>query len=352
MFTIHRTNVNYAWLEAIQLMQRFGVPEDSRAGRVSVMPGPVTTVYDQPRQRVLFDPVRDANPIFHLHEALWMLAGRNDATWLDQFVSDFSQRFAEPDGHQHGAYGYRWRQHFWLPEGEDYRQPIDQLDVVVDLLAADPGTRQAVIQMWDVGEDLGIPDLKDRPCNTHIYLRLRTMPADTDGAGPSGPVMGDVRELDMAVCCRSNDLVWGCYGANAVHFSILQEYLAARLGVEMGRLTQFSFNWHMYSATKHLATTEGAEAGISGGYPGTQPLVQDTKTFDAEVRAYVQDPGFAALDEFNNTFFISTAYPMYMANIERRAGNAATSAMAWADRIWAPDWRKATMAWLERKAKK
>jgi hypothetical protein len=229
---------------------------------------------------------------------------------------------------------------------------VDQLDVVVDMLTRDPGTRQAVIQMWDAEQDLDQPYLKDKPCNTHIYLRLRTMPADTDGAGPSGPVMGDVRELDMAVCCRSNDLVWGCYGANAVHFSILQEYLAARLGVQMGRLTQFSFNWHMYDSTRHLADMVGADDGIKGGYPGTVPLVTDPTSFDREVAAYVQDPSLATLGEFKNTFFINTAWPMYMANIERKAGNAASSGRAWANSIEAPDWRKATLAWLERRVKK
>jgi hypothetical protein len=35
----------------------------------------------------------------------------------------------------------------------------------------------------------------------------------------------------MTVTNRSNDLCWGMLGANYVHFTILQEYLAARLGV-------------------------------------------------------------------------------------------------------------------------
>ena len=40
--------------------------------------------------------------------------------------------------------------------------------------------------------------------------------------------------LQMTVHCRSNDIIWGTYGANAVHFSILQEYVAARIGVDLG----------------------------------------------------------------------------------------------------------------------
>jgi thymidylate synthase len=52
--------------------------------------------------------------------------------------------------------------------------------------------------------------------------------------------------LDLTVLCRSNDVVWGAYGANAVHFSVLQEYLAGRIGVDVGVMYQFSNNYHGY----------------------------------------------------------------------------------------------------------
>ena len=100
MIVISVENVNQAWAKALAHMALEGVEADSRNGRVRLTPWPVATVYARPWERVLFDPVRDANPIFHLHEALWMLAGESDARWLDRFVKDFSERFAEPDGHQ------------------------------------------------------------------------------------------------------------------------------------------------------------------------------------------------------------------------------------------------------------
>jgi hypothetical protein len=48
------------------------------ATKVLVSQTPVVTCYSAPTQRVLFSPMRDANPFFHLMEALWMLAGRDD----------------------------------------------------------------------------------------------------------------------------------------------------------------------------------------------------------------------------------------------------------------------------------
>jgi thymidylate synthase len=326
MRTIYARNVNDAWQHAIGLIEQCGMPEPSRNGPVVVAPWPVVTVYERPMERVLFDPVRDANPIFHLHEALWMLAGRNDATWLDQFVADFSARFAEKDGTMHGAYGYRWRSHFL--DIRAIREDLDQLDNVVSILNTDASSRQAVIQMWDAEVDLGVPGLKDRPCNTQVYLRIH------EG------------RLDLGVTCRSNDIVWGCYGANAVHFSILQEYLAARLEVVIGTMTQFSWNWHMYENARHLANHDSANGWPS--YPTITPLVDDADTFDDEVAAYVDDPD--SVKGASNTFLDTTARPMWEANRARKLGDYEI-ALQWADKIVALDWRTATTAWLKRRMK-
>jgi thymidylate synthase len=332
-------NVNDAWHQALEIIEAIGVPESSRAGDVRVAPYPVVTVYYKPMERVIFDPVRDANPIFHLHESLWMLAGQRDATWLDQFVSDFSSRFAEPNGMMHGAYGFRWRGHF----GED------QLDVVIGLLRINPKDRQAVIQMWDSRDDLGVPNLKDRPCNTQIYLRImQPMEKSYEDrmAMPSLKSMYTPAVLDMCVMCRSNDIVWGCYGANAVHFSILQEYLAARIGVRVGRLTQFSWNWHMYDNTKHLADRQAADGWV--GYPSSQLLVDDPDTIDTEIWSYINNPE-SALDA-KNSFLRYTAYPMWKANNLRKKGEL-KEALNVAIDIRAYDWQRATVAWLERRRK-
>lgn len=328
MRTLFVRNVNDAWQKAIQLIDQAGVEEDSRNGKVRVAPWPVVTIYDKPTERVLFDPVRDANPIFHLHEALWMLAGEQDATWLDQFVSDFSERFAEEDGNMHGAYGYRWREHF--ENVNSYRGgPIDQLDWATQLLFEDPKSRQVVIQMWDVESDLGTIPWKDRPCNTHIYLRIN--------AG----------QLDLCTMCRSNDIVWGAYGANAVHFTILQEYLAARIGIPVGKYTQFSWNWHLYDSTNHLV--DHVAANEWPAYPGTLPIVTVPEVFDEEVKAYIIDPDSAMTAR--NTFLDNTARAMWMANVERRTGDY-EQALRWAHTIEAPDWQMATVAWLKRRIKK
>src|SRR5690606_24922772 len=199
---IEARNVNDAWPQAIDYILSNGTRRQSRNGDVISVDVPVATVYQKPMERVLFDPVRDANPLFHLNEALWMLAGSDNAYWLDQFVGDFSKRFSEEGGRMHGAYGKRWRSWFYsVTKGTS----IDQLEEAIRLLDNDPYDRQVVISMWDAEADLGVPGLKDRPCNTHIYLRADRYAPSDNGIIDGAPHY--VHHLDMTVCCRSNDAV-------------------------------------------------------------------------------------------------------------------------------------------------
>lgn len=268
MNVITANNVNDAYASGVAMLFRFGEKQPSRVGEVLVMPNPVMTVYRNPLQRVLFDETRNANPFFHLGEALWMLQGRRDAQWLDRFVADFSERFTEADGYQHGAYGYRWLSHFDVDGGGDLDRLPDQLTTIVKLLQNNPYERRAVLTMWDPVADLGA-NKKDLPCNTHVYFRVRQT---LDGA-----------VLDLTVCCRSNDIVWGAYGANAVHFSVLLEYMAARIGVSVGTMYQLSNNYHGYTATLKAPTSEG---NPYNDFSITN-IVQHAESFDDELRVII-----------------------------------------------------------------
>jgi hypothetical protein len=168
----------------------------------------------------MLHPWRDANPFFHLIEALWMIAGRDDLKTLTRYVSTFGQ-FSDDGVTVPGAYGKRWRR---------WRAWPDQLDRAVEQLRANPRDRRVVIQMWDPGIDIqrNITGSKDVPCN------ISAIPFETEG------------KLNLTVFCRSNDMVLGAYGANAAHFSFLLCYLAARVGLDVGQYWQISVNFHAY----------------------------------------------------------------------------------------------------------
>jgi hypothetical protein len=55
-------------------------------------------------------------------------------------------------------------------------------------------------------------------------------------------------ELGMTVMNRSNDAIWGAYGANAVQFSMLHEFVALACGAQMmGKYRQISDSFHVYT---------------------------------------------------------------------------------------------------------
>ncbi len=221
MHVLDVRNVNEALPKMLQHLEEKGERKPSRYGGVIVAPTPVTTVYRKPMERVLFSPARDANPFFHLIEALWMLAGRRDVATLTHYVRRMKD-FSEDGMIFHGAYGHRWR--FFGDDG------LDQLTMVVSLLKNHPNSRRAVIQMWDCEADLWSHEkMKDIPCNLIVTPWINN------------------KRLDLTVFCRSNDAIWGAAGANAVQFSILQEYLATMIGVGVGTLYQISNNFHAYN---------------------------------------------------------------------------------------------------------
>jgi hypothetical protein len=69
MRVIEGRDVNELYSKGMRMLGAEGQVEDSRVGKVLVMPMPVTSVYHKPTQRVLFDVRRGANPFFHLFES-------------------------------------------------------------------------------------------------------------------------------------------------------------------------------------------------------------------------------------------------------------------------------------------
>lgn len=219
---ITRNNVNGLFKDALWFMKTAGVIEASRNGAVKAIPEPMILTSCNPTQRVLFCPARKENPIFHFAECLWMMAGRSDSEWLERFNPRMKE-FAEGSGRLHGAYGYRWRKSFGF----------DQIRAACIALKKDPYSRRIVIGMWNPTSDLGV-DAKDLPCNTHIYFRK----------------VG--KALNMTICNRSNDLVWGALGSNIVHFSFLFELIAHEVGLPVGYMHQFTNNLHIYERHWHF----------------------------------------------------------------------------------------------------
>lgn len=305
----------------------------SRGGDVLMHPEPVTTQYRFPAERVIFWPQRDANPFFHLFEGLWMLAGRNDVAFLKQFISDFD-RFSDDGKIIHGAYGYRWRKH-WIVDTGNSLGPLNQLRSIISLLQKHPNTRRAVLTMWDPEFDLREDESgRDLPCNTQAYF--------WNLAG----------RLQMTVTCRSNDAIWGCFGANAVHFSFLQEYLAAQIGCEVGSYYQVSNNFHAYLPEyRKVEELIGRQdpSPYETGEVEPYPLVENPKTWDRDLALFLEDPNAYGYD---NSWFSKVAKPMWFAHkawSNRSDPERYDKAFDIISQCRASDWRRAAAEWLGRR---
>jgi thymidylate synthase len=323
MYVINADNVREALPKAMRLVMELGHSTKTRNGDAIVLPKPVNICYTNPKQHVLIDHVRDANPFFHLMEAMWMLAGRDDGAFLDHYVKNFSKDFGT-EGRIVDAYGYRWR------HGLGY----DQLEEIIEQLKQTPNTRQAVLQMWGAGRD-DLTQSNPKPCNLVASFHII-----------------DENQLNMTVFNRSNDLILGCCGANAVHFAILQEYIASMVGVKMGSYWQVSTNLHLYK--KHLDKV--SPEALDEEYERTEPLIKYPRVFDEELKEtmlYIDEmheyrEGY--MGNISNPFLSEVVIPMATAHWMYKARNF-KEALDAIESVRAEDWRRAGKEWLERRIK-
>jgi hypothetical protein len=321
MHVINARNVNEAYVVGLGYLRAYGKEQNSRMGKVLVVDHPVCTTYERPYERVLFNSERDANPFFHFMESLWMLAGRDDVEWISRYNSTFKQ-FSDDGEIFHAAYGHRWRKRFG----------VDQLKKVCEMLNKDSDTRRALVSMWDPHADFD-HEGKDFPCNLNISFRV---------------LHG---KLDITVFNRSNDIIWGAYGANAVHMSMMQEYIAGHLELKVGRYYQVSNNFHAYCdildkvGTPHPHPIDPYDMGTID----TMPIIDEKQHWDGELVRWMKEPRAAHI--YTNQIFPHVAMPMFYA-WEYYKENNYPKALELVSRIKANDWRRACREWLTRRAEK
>jgi thymidylate synthase len=314
-------NVPHLYEETLWALRAQANMEESRNGDVLAMPGPSLLQLQNPRERVLWDENRNANPFFHVMETIWMLSGENRVDWLLPFNRGYSN-YAEDDGVVHGAYGHRWRRNFL----------VDQIIRTIELLKSNPKTRRAVIGMWDPSMDCETEEtLRDVPCNTHLYFRV------VDGT------------LQMTVCNRSNDAIWGALGANVVHMTYLQELIAHGAGLSLGMYRVFSNNLHIYRNREDFVRVWDAPPAFDfyHDYPAIPLLYEKENAADflKDCENFVK---YGPKHNFTTQWMYDVACQMYFGYMERV--NKEGDGKEWVKNIVAPDWRKACELWIKRKS--
>lgn len=283
---IVRDNINTALPDLCHEITRQGEAVQSRLGETTYEFRDVQLTLTDPRFREVIVPGRKAHLPAQIAETAWVLAGRNDIEFLSHYLpraKDYSD-----DGYiWRGAYGPRLRA--WgsarvtglarttVPGGGEG----DQLARVIRILREDPNTRRAIISLADPSIDrVDHQDIKDIPCNQTIQFFVRG------------------GRLDMRVSIRSNDLIWGFSGINQFEWSVLQEFVAAAVGVKVGRATYSIGSLHIYE--RHLKKAKGLATCRSRvfGHAGWAP-----PDLEEPVPGFPCNPSVESLDKNLHMFF-------------------------------------------------
>lgn len=166
---------------------------------------------------------RNLNTGIAAYEAASLIAGTTNYPLLLSIAPNFEQ-FMDPVGHAgtkyfHGAYGNRIG---------------TQLHKVVKKLKDDPGTRQAVITLWNAQLD-NIAGMHDYPCTLSLTYEL----------------VGD--HLNATTFMRSNDVWWG-FPYDIFQFTQLQLTIANCLSVYPGHYTHIAQSFHLYEEHDEAAS--------------------------------------------------------------------------------------------------
>lgn len=169
-------------------------------------------------------------------ELAWYLSGSDSAAAIVPWIGVYT-REAEPDGRVHGAYGPRL-----------FGDKVDaQFARIVQMLRNSPGTRRAVMAIFDRNDSYG--DRKENvPCTCTLQFLRRN------------------NRLHMVTSMRSNDAVLGL-PHDVFAFTMLQEVAARELGLDLGVYIHQAASFHLYDGN-----IETANSFLAEGWQGTTEM--------------------------------------------------------------------------------
>ncbi|WP_109316742.1 thymidylate synthase [Pseudovibrio ascidiaceicola] len=223
-------NLTFAAAASIRDLLSRGELIEVRGSQVLELRNRVTTLR-KPTERCLFLPKRGNDPFAAIAETLWVLAGKDQVDWLEEYLPRAKQ-FSDDKVRWRGAYGPRLRN--W--------QGNDQLKNVLGLLGQDRNSRRATMSLFDPAIDY--VDTLDVPCTNWLSWILRD------------------DKLHLIIGMRSNDVWWGFSGINAFEWSVLQQMMAHWLGVSVGDMSFVATSFHLYE--RHFKCAQNVTTKFSG----------------------------------------------------------------------------------------
>ena len=179
----------------------------------------VCFVIRNPKDRVITTPWRKFNDSYAKQEWEWYQSGWPYVTEIKK-VAKIWDRMHGGDDRVNSNYGWQWKRN-------------NQLDKCIEQLRNNPNSRQAWISIYDGKEKDNYQF--DTPCTMCVGFDIKN------------------GKLDMTVVMRSNDLVYG-FCNDQYCFSMLQEYVANELNIEIGTYTHIAHDLHIYERHYDMKT--------------------------------------------------------------------------------------------------
>lgn len=171
-------------------------------------------VLGDPAASMITLPGRKLNYHFMVAEWVWMSLGMNDVDMIAPYNKQITQ-FSDDGATFRGAYGPKL---------------LEQLPYVLEVLWADPASRQAVMTFWRERPRQS----RDVPCTVSVQFLRR----DEEDGFP-------ISHVDMLVYMRSND-AWLGLPYDLFNFTQLQAQVAFELGAVMGTYHHIVGSMHLY----------------------------------------------------------------------------------------------------------
>lgn len=246
MFTAEYEGINSFLVGASNLLLDNGVKRITRGHTCWELPAPFMFKITNPTARWITIPQRKWNIALPYAESLWLASGRNDLSLIGHYLKNM-KNFSDDGLYLRGGYGPRLRS--FNSSSEDYKNDkpfdanskknVDQFDFIEKCFKRDHNTRQAIINIGDPQKDcfnseMQIKETKDSPCTRILHFMKH-------------PTQN---RLNLTVYMRSNDILWGASAVNIFNFTMMQEYFAKMLNMEIGDYYHVANSFHYYDDYK------------------------------------------------------------------------------------------------------
>ncbi len=217
-------NINEAQLSLLNEILNKGDTIQTR-GRNTLEISPAIFTISNPLDRITTIKHRKWNFSAAVGELIWHLSGSNDVNFIGNYLKGWENYSDDGRLITGSCYGHKLFQK--NANGES------KWDKLIHLLKEDPGSRRAVIDLYDNDTGLSL-----KPADVSCTCMLQFLIRD--------------KKVNLIVYMRSNDIIWGL-PYDFFLFSFLQELLAVTLNLHIGTYTHVAGSLHLYESHFQLA---------------------------------------------------------------------------------------------------